>query len=78
MLYVDGETKTLMLRTADSLTGPYGPPMTIGTVAHDPTSELVYIGFEHPKFREQDGRVVHVSYCQPRFARNSLVRLQFP
>jgi hypothetical protein len=78
MWYIAGELKTLVLRCADSPIGPFGPPTTIGTLAHDPRSELVYLGFEHPQFREQDGRVVHLSYSQPRFLQNSLVRLRFP
>ena len=77
LLYVEGETKTLRMRTASSPAGPFGLPATIGTLAHDEASELVYMAFEHPAFREEDGRVVHLSYSQPRFARNSLVRLRF-
>jgi hypothetical protein len=77
LIYVEGETKALRMRTASSPAGPFGPDATIGTLAHDEASELIYLAFEHPAFREEDGRVVHLTYSQPRFARNSLVRLRF-
>jgi len=77
MIYVDGESKTLRMRTASSPAGPFSPSATIGTVSHHDSSELIYLAFEHPAFREEGGRVVHLTYSQPRFARNSLVRLRF-
>jgi hypothetical protein len=77
MLYVDGDSKHLRMRTASSPAGPFTAPATIGTLTHHEASELVYLAFEHPAFREEDGRVVHLTYSQPKFARNSLVRLRF-
>jgi hypothetical protein len=77
MVYVDGYRKTLMLRTADELIGPYTPSQKVGRVPYEPASELVYLAFEHPKFRAKDGERVYVSYCQPRFTPNTLVEIRF-
>jgi hypothetical protein len=77
MFYVDAYTTGLTLRTADRLVGPYSSPVRLATVPRRPTSELVYLGFEHPKFRQEGGRVVYVSFSEPRFASNSLVKLRF-
>jgi len=77
MMYVEGYEKTLMMRTADRLWGPYSPPQSIVGVPHEPGTELVYLGFEHPEFRQDNGRTVYVSYCQPRFANNCLLSLKF-
>jgi len=77
MVYVDGFDKTLKLRTADRLHGSYSAPVTIVAVPHEPASELIYLGFEHPRFRERDGETIYVSYCQPHFTANSLIALRF-
>jgi hypothetical protein len=77
MLYVDGYDKTLVMRTADRLWGPYSPPQPIIGVPHEPATELVYLGFEHPDFRRDEGRTIYVSYCQPRFTNNRLLMLKF-
>jgi hypothetical protein len=75
MTYVDGYHKTLVLRTAAALWGPYSDPVTLARVPHEPTSELIYLGFEHPHFAEAGGRRIYVSYCQPRFTANNLVSI---
>ncbi|MDQ3927744.1 MAG: DUF4185 domain-containing protein, partial [Chloroflexota bacterium] len=77
MLYVDSYKKTLMLRTALDLTGPYSAPRKLIGVPHEPASELVYLGFEHPHFRRDDGRIIYITYCQPHFTPNSLVEVRF-
>jgi hypothetical protein len=77
MIYVDSFSKALMLRLAGQLCGPYSPPLSLGRVPHQPNSELIYLGFEHPMFSDGDGRRVYVSYCQPYFTPTSLMELCF-
>ncbi len=77
MIYVDEYYKRLMLRLADHLWGPYGEPTSLIGVPHLDDSSLVYLGFEHAAFQQQDGRKIFVSYCEPHFASSSLVTLTF-
>lgn len=77
MVYVDGYSKLLHIRTAERIEGPYSEPQALIRVPHEPDSQLVYIAFEHPRYRAGDGKVIYVSYCQPHFTNNSLVRLEF-
>jgi hypothetical protein len=77
MFYVDGSKKTLKVRTADNLLGPYSSPREIGRVPCKSASELVYLAFEHSKFRMHDGEKVYVSYCQPHFTPNALLEIKF-
>ena len=75
--YVDAYDKSLVLRIADRLWGPFGPPMKLARLPHRDTSEMVYLGFEHPAFADASGRTIFLSYCQPDFALNSLVAVTF-
>lgn len=77
MTYVDGCTKTLMLRSAADLIGPYGQPQKVGRVPFEPTSELVYLAFEHDHWAADGGRRIYLSYCQPHFVPISLVEVCF-
>jgi len=77
MVYIDSYTKTLIMRTADTITGPYSEPQKIGRVPHRPSSELAYLGFEHPKFAQDNGQRIIVSYCQPSFTQNNLLEIRF-
>jgi len=77
MVHVDEYTKVLTLRTAPAPWGPWGDAQTITRVPHEPESEMVYLGFEHPDFAADAGRTIYVSYCQPRFRNNSLLTLTF-
>jgi hypothetical protein len=77
MLYIDPYEKMLTVRTADQLWGPYSDPRPITTVPHAERTEMVYLGFEHPRFTEDNGKTVFVSYCQPHFTNNSLLALKF-
>jgi Domain of unknown function (DUF4185) len=77
LIYVDGYRKTLMLRTADELWGPYSPPQRLVRVPYKRSSELVYLAFEHPRFRKNAGEIIYVSYCQPYFTANSLATVRF-
>jgi hypothetical protein len=77
MFYVDSYEKQLMVRAAERLWGPYTMPATIVRLPHEPATELIYLGFEHPDFSLDAGRTVFVSYCQPRFTSNSLLNLRF-
>jgi hypothetical protein len=77
MVYLDSYKKTLMLRLAERPWGPYFPPLKLIGVPCQPSSELAYLGFEHPEFRQNNGATIFVSYCQPHFRANSLVKLQF-
>jgi hypothetical protein len=76
MLYVDGFTKQLMMRVADDLCGPYSVPRAVGRLAHHPSCELIYLGFQHPKFARDGGQRLYVTYCQPSFAMTSVVELR--
>jgi hypothetical protein len=77
MLYVDAYYKTLTIRLAEHVWGPYSDPLPIVAVPHAETTELVYLAFEHPHFTTDGGRTVFVSYCQPHFTNNSLLALKF-
>jgi MMP 1-O-methyltransferase len=76
MLYVDGFEKNLKVRVSEHVWGPYSRPRKLIGVPYLPTTELVYLGFEHPRFSERNGQVLYVSYCQPRFSPISLVKLR--
>lgn len=75
MWLVDEYRKRLMLRTADRIWGPYSDPIDLIGLPHDPSSVLAYLGFEHPQFRQQNGRKIFLSYCEPHFASSSLITL---
>jgi hypothetical protein len=77
MLYVNPYEKTLTVRTAERIWGPYSQPHAIVTVPHAGTTELVYLAFEHAGFTTDGGKTVFVSYCQPHFTNNSLLALKF-
>jgi len=77
MIYVDEHRKRLMLRTADQMWGPYSDPTDLIGVPHKESSKLIYLGFEHANFQQQDGRKIFVSYCEPDFSPASLVTLTF-
>ena len=77
MFWVDPYDKKLMFRGAPDVWGPYSPPQAIIGLPHARDSEMVYLAFEHPDFRDDGGRTVYISYCQPRFTSNSLVKLRF-
>jgi hypothetical protein len=48
-----------------------------GRLPHSPASELIYLGFEHPRFARDGGQRVVVSYCEPRFEMSSLLEVRF-
>jgi hypothetical protein len=77
MLFIDPYEKVLTMRTAEQVWGPYSEPHPIVPVPHARTTEMVYLGFEHPGFTPDGGRTVFLSYCQPHFTNNSLVALKF-
>lgn len=77
MFYVDEYEKILLMRTASALWGPYSDPAAVVGLPHEATSEMVYLGFEHPGFAKDGGRTIHVSYCQPRFRNNCLLAVTF-
>jgi len=77
MLYIDPYEKMLTMRTSELVWGPYSAPSPIVAVPHAETSEMVYLGFEHPNFTPDAGRTVFLSYCQPHFKNNSLLALKF-
>ncbi len=77
MLYLDEYEKRLVLRTAEHPWGPYSEPQSLIGAPHEESTELAYLGFEHPAFAQEGGRRVYVSYCQPRFQNNSLLALTF-
>jgi Domain of unknown function (DUF4185) len=75
MIYVEEYRKRLMIRTAESLCGPFSEPVDLIGVPHEESSSLVYLGFEHAYFQQGNGRKIFVSYCEPHFAATSLVSL---
>ena len=75
MWFVDEYRKRLMLRTAQHIWGPYSDSLDLIGLPHAPHSDLIYLGFEHPRFRQQNGRKIFLSYCEPHFASSSLVTL---
>lgn len=77
MIYVDGHRKRLMLRVADQPWGSYSDPIDLIGLPHKESSELIYLGFEHPTFQQRQGRKIFVSYCEPDFSPASLVTLTF-
>lgn len=77
MLYIDPYEKILTMRTAEVIWGPYSEPRMIVAVPHAETTEMVYLGFEHPRFTPDAGKTVYLSYCQPHFTNNSLLALKF-
>jgi hypothetical protein len=77
MVYVDAFSKNLALRLSDRIEGPYSAPEIVGRLRHAPTTELIYLGFEHPAYALDGGRRVFVSYCEPRFELCSLVEISF-
>jgi hypothetical protein len=77
MLYVDPYGKMLTLRTSEHVWGPYSDPQPIVVVPHAESTEMVYLGFEHPRFATGGGQTIHVSYCQPHFTNNSLLAVKF-
>jgi len=77
MAYVDSWSKTLMLRTAAAPHGPYAAPVAAGVVPHAAESGLVSLGFHHPQFDLDGGRTIYISYSQPHFTQNGLLRVTF-
>lgn len=77
MVFVDVYTKVLHLRLAERPEGPWGDPVALGKLPHQPGSELVYLAFEHPHLAKDRGRTVYVSYCEPHFQQNGLVAVTF-
>jgi hypothetical protein len=77
MVYADGFTRELYVRTAPDVCGPYGGAVAVGRLPHREQSELVALAFEHPRFARNGGKTIVVSYCQPDFAQNSLVAVTF-
>lgn len=77
MVYVEGFSRELYLRTAPAIVGPYGPAVSVGRLPHRESAEVVALAFEHPRFARNGGKTIVVSYCQPHFTQNSLVAITF-
>jgi hypothetical protein len=77
MTFIDEYDKKLTLRTADQIWGPFSPPVKIAAVPLKESNRWVYLGFEHPEFRKNDGQTVYISYCQPYFSPNSIISVSF-
>jgi hypothetical protein len=77
MVFVDAYDKRLLLRHAPEPWGPWSPPQVACALPHQPGSELIFLGLEHPRFAEDGGRTVYITYGQPHFVQNSLVSLTF-
>jgi hypothetical protein len=77
MCYVDAVGRSLYLRRADALWGPYSKPVCLGMVPLDPRNEMAALAFEHPAFAADGGRTVSLSYSQAHFVQNGLVNVRF-
>lgn len=77
MTYIETHAKQLCLRTSLQPWGPYSDPIRAGIVPHHPEATLVSLGFQHPQFDVDDGRVIYISYSQPHFAQNAMIELCF-
>jgi len=77
MVYVDAFSKRLAVRLAERPEGPYSEVEAVGRLPHAPASDLIYLGFEHPRFARDGGQRVLVSYCEPRFEMSSLLEVRF-
>ena len=77
MTYIEPYAKQLCLRTAPEPWGPYSDSMRAGVVPHHPEATLVSLGFQHPQFDLESGRIIHISYSQPHFAQNAMIELCF-
>ncbi len=75
MTYADPFEKALYLRRAPRPWGPFSEPVRVGELRHRESSELLYLGLEHPRFSQDRGRTVMVTYCQPHFVQNSLLAI---
>jgi len=77
MAYVDDGSKSLFFRTANYLWGPYSEPISAGKLPYLESAQVISLGFEHPQFSVDGGRVVYLSYSQPHFTQNALVAITF-
>ena len=77
MTYIETHAKHLCLRTAPEPWGPYSDPVRAGVVPHHPEATLVSLGFQHPQFDVDGGRIIYISYSQPHFAQNAMIELCF-
>lgn len=77
MAYVDSHSKVLLLRTAAAPTGAWSEPVAVGVVPHAEESRIVSLGFHHPQFDVDNGRTIFISYSQPHFTQNGMLRVTF-
>jgi hypothetical protein len=77
MCFVEPYRRSLCVRLAESLWGPYSPPKSLGDLPIDARNDSAALAFEHPLFAAERGRVIAVSYCQPNFTQNGLVGVRF-
>ena len=77
MAWVDSLSKVLNLRTAASPAGPWSEPVSAGVVPHNPESRFVALCFYHPQFDACNGQTVFLSYSQPHFTQNGMLRVTF-
>jgi hypothetical protein len=77
MTFVDPYAKVLYLRTAQHPWGPWSEPQPVAALPNRPGSELIFLGFEHPRFAADGGRTVYITYCQPHFVQNTVLALTF-
>ena len=76
MCFVDAG-RTLYVRLAESLWGPYSHPRSLGELPMEAGNDIAALAFEHPLFATDDGRTIALSYCQPNFTQNGLVGVRF-
>lgn len=77
MAWVDSLSKVLHLRAGASPAGPWSEPVAAGVVPHHPESHFVALCFHHPQFDLDNGQTIFLSYSQPNFTQNGMIRVTF-
>jgi hypothetical protein len=76
MCYAERGERGLCLRAAEHPWGPYSEPARVGGLPIEARNQVAALACEHARYAEDGGRVLWITYCQPNFTRNSMVRLE--
>ena len=76
MCYAERGASALCLRAAEQPWGPYGLPARVGALPVEARNQVAALAFVHPRWCEDGGRALLVSFCQPNFTRNGLLRVE--
>lgn len=75
MTFVSELDGQLHMRCGSTPWGSFSAPLRVGTLPRAANSELTYLAFEHPQFATNGGQELMISYCQPHFVRNSIMKV---